>query len=466
MIQAAIFPDDRASVEAVIGRAYEGRPFDLVFRLVSANGGLRHVHVIAHRDEQLADRVVFIGALQDVTESKLAEAALKASEAELRAAYSQLSMAQRVSATGSFTWDVDLDAHNWSEETYRIWEFDPDTPINIDRILAAIHSEDLPLIETAMAGAMDGEGFDVVFRIVTPRGTVKHIHGVAQRMAQITDRIVYIGATQDVTEGRRAEEALDRARAELTHVARFATLSTLTASIAHEVNQPLTGITTNANTCLRMLALEPPDLDGARATVQRALRDGRRAAEVITRLRALFSKRASPWEAVDLNDATREVLAIAASELQRARVTVRTSLAERLPPVVGDRVQLQQVILNLLLNGADAMAGVAGRTRELTVASARDGRDRLRLSVRDAGMGVAAGEIEKLFEPFHTTKATGMGIGLSISRSIIESHRGRLWAEPNDDAGATFAFTIPLQPAEAQAAVDDDAGGGRERAAP
>jgi C4-dicarboxylate-specific signal transduction histidine kinase len=232
----------------------------------------------------------------------------------------------------------------------------------------------------------------------------------------------------------------------------MAMLSTLTASIAHEVNQPLAGIITNANTCLRMLAAEPPNVEGARATAQRTIRDGNRAAEVIRRLRALFSERPEAREPVDLNDAVREVFALSSGELQRGRVALRMELADGLPPVVGDRVQLQQVVLNLALNATEAMSGVEGRARELTVVSAPDGDGGVRLSVRDAGVGVPPHGLEKLFGAFHTTKPTGMGVGLSISRSIIESHEGRLWAEPNDGLGATFAFTLPARPAGGAAA--------------
>jgi PAS domain S-box-containing protein len=438
-------PEDRSRFEAAFGRSVmEGVDFDQVFRIIPTSGNVKHLHFVGRVLEWVDERPVFAGSMQDETEQVLAAEALRTSEAELRAAYSQLAMGQHVSATGSFAWDLTLDQHSWSEETYRIWEFDPRVPLTIDMIVATVHPEDMPKIEIALAGAREGKGFDVVFRIITPKGTLKHIHGVAQRMEQVTDRVVYIGATQDVTESKRAAEALDRTRAELAHVARMATLSALTASIAHEINQPLAGIITNANTCLRMLAADPPNLEGARATAQRTIRDGARASDVIARLRALFSRRAPVRERVDLNEIVREVLALSAAELQRARVTLRADLRGDLPPVMGDRVQLQQVILNLLLNAADAMNEVEDRARELTVSTAPDGDDLARLSVRDAGVGVAPEFAEKLFQPFETTKPTGMGIGLSISRTIVESHGGRLWATANEGGpGATFAFTIP-----------------------
>ncbi len=247
-------------------------------------------------------------------------------------------------------------------------------------------------------------------------------------------------------ERRLSEEALSKVRSELAHVARAQSLGVLTASIAHEVNQPLSGIITNANTCLRMLAADPPNVDGARETARRTIRDGNRAADVVTRLRALFSRKDATTEPVDLNEAAREVIALSWSELQRSRVILRPELADILPPVTGDRVQLQQVILNLLLNATEAMSSVNDRPRQLVIKTERDEGDRVRLTVQDAGVGLDPQGADKLFEAFYSTKSSGMGIGLSVSRSIIESHHGRLWAAPNDGPGATFAFSIPRAP--------------------
>jgi C4-dicarboxylate-specific signal transduction histidine kinase len=259
-------------------------------------------------------------------------------------------------------------------------------------------------------------------------------------------QLEYVGAIQDVTERQRSEEALAKVQSELAHVARVTSLGALTASIAHEVNQPLSGIITNANTCLRMLSADPPNVDGARETARRTIRDGNRASDVITRLRALFSKKHVTSEPVDLNEATREVITLLRSELQRSRVILRAELADDLPPVTGDRVQLQQVILNLLRNASDAMSGVDDRLRKLVIRTERDEDDRVRLAVQDTGMGFEPQAVGRLFDSFYTTKNGGMGIGLSVSRSIIESHRGRLWAAPNDGPGATFSFSVPSAP--------------------
>ncbi len=220
----------------------------------------------------------------------------------------------------------------------------------------------------------------------------------------------------------------------------------MTASIAHEVNQPLSGIITNASTCLRMLAADPPDVDGARETARRTIRDGNRASDVIARVRALFTKKEWTTESVDLNEATREVIALSLSELQRNQVMLRAELVSDLPHVTGDRVQLQQVILNLLRNASDAMSGVDDRPRQLLIRTEREGGDRVRVTVRDAGVGIGPQAMDRLFDAFYTTKSGGMGIGLSVSRSIVEKHHGRLWVERNDGPGATFAFSIPGEP--------------------
>ena len=249
--------------------------------------------------------------------------------------------------------------------------------------------------------------------------------------------------SEDVTHPKISEEALARARSELAKVASITSLGVLTAAIAHEVNQPLSGIITNASTCLRMLSSNPPNTDGALETMRRALRDGNRVSDVITRLRTLYSKKEPSLEAMDLNEATREVAALSLSELQGRGVTLRYELAEELPPITGDRIQLQQVILNLLRNGADAMGLTDDRVRELVIRTERDGENQVRLSVKDSGVGLTPQVAEKIFAPFYTTKADGMGIGLSISRSIVEAHQGHLWATANDGPGATFSFAIP-----------------------
>ena len=388
------------------------------------------------RDESGAI-VRWYGTHTDIDDRRRAEEALRRSEAFLIEG-------QHLAGMGNFSWRVTTNDIEWSEPLYRIFEFEPGTPVTLDRIAAQVHREDLPLMQDMVARAGRGESaFEYAPRLVMPDGSVKHLHLVAHRAWDEQSGIEYIGAVQDVTQRRAAEEALSQARAELTRVARAMSLGTLTASIAHEVNQPLSGIITNASTCLRMLASEPPDVDGARETARRTIRDGNRAADVITQLRALYSKKDFAVEPMDLNEVTREVIALSMGELQRNHVVLRLELAEDLPTVDGDRVQIQQVVLNLLRNASDAMVGVDDRARLVVINTGQDDGDRVRLTVRDAGVGLDRESMDKLFDAFFTTKLEGMGIGLSVSRSIIERHNGRLWAEPNDGPGATFSFAIP-----------------------
>jgi len=222
-----------------------------------------------------------------------------------------------------------------------------------------------------------------------------------------------------------------------------AKLGVLAASIAHEVNQPLSGIITNASTCLRMLALDPPNIHGALETARRTIRDGNRAAEVVTQLRALFANKDVMTEPVDLNDIVRDAVAFTWDELHRNDVDLQLELTEDLPPVAGIRVQLQQVILNLMRNGVDAMKDVEDRPKQLLIRTDRDACDRVRLSVVDSGAGFAPQALERLFDTFYTTKCNGMGIGLSVSKSIVERFHGRLWAMQNDGPGSSFSFSLP-----------------------
>jgi PAS domain S-box-containing protein len=366
-------------------------------------------------------------------------------EAALRRSEAFLAEAQRLSSTGSFAWRVEGDDLTWSEEIYRMHELEPGTPMTLQRAATYVHPDDIPLYEATVTNARrDGRDFEVEPRLLLPDGSIKYLHIVAHGTRDENGELEYIGAVHDVTERRHSQDALDKARSELAHVARITTLGVLTASIAHEVNQPLSGIVTNASTAIRMLADDPPNVDGARETARRTLRDAHRAADVIARVRALFSKNGTATESVDLNDATLEVIALSSGELRRAGVTVRTELADNLPVVTGDRIQLQQVVLNLLLNAAEAMNRLEDRPRHLTIRTALGDDDRVLVSVQDVGVGIDGQDVERLFEAFHTTKTGGMGIGLSVSRAIIQRHNGRLWAARNDGPGATFAFSLPV----------------------
>ena len=388
-----------------------------------------------------------IHVLTQATGRKHAEEKVRQAERELKRSEAFLAEGQRLGSTGTFSWKVATDEITWSAELYRIHEFEISVPVTPELIRSRVLPEDVSLFEKMkmVDPARDGgDNFEWQYRLLMPDHSIKYMHAVAHATRDQDGRLEYIAAVQDVTERRLSEEALANARSELAKVAGVMSLGVLTAAIAHEVSQPLSGIVTNAGTCLRMLDNDPPNLEGARETARRTIRDGNRASEVITRLRALFRKEEFTLESLDLNEITREVIALSLSDLQRNRVALQSELADDLPTITGDRIQLQQVILNLLRNASDAMAGVDNRVRRLVIRTMREDGDRVRVSVRDAGIGVDAHSLDKLFDAFYTTKSDGMGIGLSVSRSIIERHGGRLWAESNDGPGATFSFSIPV----------------------
>ena len=437
-IDDLLHPDDRLQATASFARGIRaGKPFDVEYRLRRLDGAYRWFQSRHSPVTDVEGRIVrWCNSATDIDDRKR-------SEADLQRAHLQLTVAQQVSATGSFTSDLVADEHVCSEEFYRICEFEPGSKVSIKRLRDIVHTDDVSLYDDVIARGIAGEDVNFEFRIITSRGNLKYLHVAARIGEHDAHRRTFMGAVQDVTERRAAEAALAKAGAELAHVARVGTLGALTASIAHEVNQPLSGIITNASTCLRMLAADPPNLDGARMTAQRTLRDGNRASDVIKRLRALFAHTQPVTETIDLNDAAREVLALSASELDSSRVVLQTDFAEDLPAVRGDRVQLQQVILNLVVNAADAMRTVHDGARNLLVATVREGAGAVRLSVCDCGSGIDPKNFDKIFDAFFTTKSYGMGIGLSISRSIIVGHEGRLWASANDGPGATFSFSLP-----------------------
>jgi PAS domain S-box-containing protein len=435
-----VHPEDRSRFEEIRSAAVQDkRDYEAEFRLLLPGGSIRYVRAIGHCSMNETGQAEFIGAARDITESKRAQDELRRSEAFL-------AEGQNLSRTGSFSWRVATDEVTWSEQLYRIYEMEVGVPVTLEAIRTRVHPDDLSLLERIKIVDQTRNGlndFEWQYRLLMPDGSIKYLHAVGHATRDPEGQLEYIAAVQDVTARRLSEEALETARSELAKVARVTSLGVLTASIAHEVNQPLSGIITNAGTCLRMLDADPPNVEGARETVRRTIRDGNRASDVITRLRAVFSKEDLTLEELDLNELAREVIALSVNDLQRNRVALHTELAEDLPTITGDRIQLQQVILNLLRNASDAMVGVHDRPRQLLIRTEREDGGRMRVSVRDVGVGVDPQTMSKLLDPFYTTKSYGMGLGLSVSRSIIERHDGCLWAEPNDGPGATFSFSIP-----------------------
>jgi len=433
-----IYPPDWPLLLKAINHAHGTGEVAVEFRVKWPDGSL---HWLATNGQMFFDDqgkpFRMVGFTADVTRRKLVEEELRRSEAFL-------AEAQQLSSIGSFSWRVETNEITWSEQLYRIYKFEIGVPVTLELIRTRVHPEDITLLEKMIDEARSGANdFEWQYRLLMPDNSIKHLHAVAHATRDRDGQVEYIAAVQDVTERRLSEEALGKLQSELAHMARVTSLGALTASIAHEVNQPLSGIITNASTCVRMLDADPPNIDGARETARRTIRDGHRASDVITQLRALFSKKEVTIEPVDLNEATQDVIALSLSELQRNRVILHPELAHDLPLAAGDRVQLQQVILNLVRNASDAMGTVNDRPRQLLIKTETDKDDQVLLSVQDVGIGFDPEVMNKLFDAFYTTKSDGMGIGLSVCRSIIASHHGRLWAALNEGPGATFSFSIP-----------------------
>jgi PAS domain S-box-containing protein len=434
-----VHPEDRALVRHQIERATRRETnFDYEHRLVMPDGQIKHVHVVAHLVKSASGSEELLGALMDVTQAKQAEFDLQRSEA-------YLAEAQKLSLTGSFGWKMATGEIYWSEETYKIMEYEPTRSPSGEIIMQRTHPDDRAFVRGQFYRALHGEtNLDYEHRLLMPDGQIKHLHVLAHVVRDASGADEMIGALMDVTQTRKAQEALQAAQAELAHASRVATLGEISASIAHEVNQPLAAIVANGQACLRFLNHESPDLNDVRGALEWVVKDGNRAAEVIQRVRTLVKKTDTQKVALDVNDAINDVVALLQRELSAHRVWLKLDLGADLPKVFADRVQLQQVVMNLIMNGAEAMQEIADRPRILTIRSSLQDGQQVAVAVKDCGVGLTADDQNRLFNAFFSTKPGGLGIGLSICRSIIEVHGGRLWASANPDHGATFQFVLPL----------------------
>jgi PAS domain S-box-containing protein len=371
----------------------------------------------------------------DIEEQKRARDALRRNEA-------YLAEAQSLSRTGSFAWEIASGEITWSDETYRIFDIDRAVKPNLDLILECVHPDDRQLIQSQLdrsaQGALD---YDCEFRLLTRNGQTRFLHIRARRMKFEADEVV--GAVMDLTEARQAQQALNEMQTELAHMTRMTTLGELTASIAHEVNQPLAAIAMRGQAGLRFLNRTSPEIDEVRVTLESIIRNATRASDVISHIRSLSRKAASEFTRLDINDVINDTVALVQHQASNHRVRLQLELASGLPDVLGDRVQLQQVIINLVMNGIDAMTEITGRGREMVIRSGRHNGEHVLIAVQDAGVGIDPDSVSRIFDAFYTTKAEGMGMGLSICRSIIEAHSGRMWASRNAGPGATIQFTLP-----------------------
>jgi PAS domain S-box-containing protein len=442
-------PEDRVRVQQAIERATQNvGDFDIEHRLLMPDRSVKHVHVVGHVLEAgEPSRTELVGAITDITERKRAEVALRQSEAYLEDAQrlSHTGSWARVSATGAMRY--------WSAECYSVLGFEPQSgPPPFEQFLQHVHTDDRARVREAAESAGRAKvDYELDYRIVHPGGNVRDIHTIAHPVLSLSGDVVeFVGTVMDVTERRQAEKERERLRqvqADLAHISRATTMGELTASLAHEINQPITAAATDARTCLRWLAREQPDIGEARESAARMVNAVTRAADIIGRLRQLFKKGAPQTNLVDVSEVIQEMVVLLRSEASRHSVSILTELSEDLPRVMADRVQLQQVLMNLMLNGIEAMQE-AKTERQLTIRSLIAERGQLLISVSDTGVGVSREQADQIFSAFFSTKAQGTGMGLSISRSIVESHGGRLWATSNSGRGATFSFTLPTPAAQ------------------
>lgn len=435
-------PDDvQINVDTFMGSLKSGEPYDYESRYRRHDGEFRWFQVRGQPLRDAEGKIVrWYGLLTDIDDRKNAEE-------ELRRSQTFLAAGQTVSSTGTFSWNVQTDELRLSDEWLRIFELEGER-VTLERIREKIYPDDLAFLAEKMNSVREvGGTLDYELRLNGREGSIKYIRVISQAIDHQDGHRESLGAIQDVTQRRKIEEAADQLRAELARLTGFLSLGQMSAAIAHEVNQPISGILTNANTCLRMLSTDPPDVATALETARRTIRDANRATEVITRLRALFGKRTISFGELDLHDAIREVTTLMVNEQRRNGIVIRTSFAPDLPMVNGDRVQIQQVVSNLIRNAIDAVKDVRDRLKMIEISTCVNQEGHVSLAVVDNGIGIDPVSASRMFEAFYTTKTDGMGIGLTICRSIIENHGGRLWVEPNAGPGVAVYLSVPTHSA-------------------
>jgi PAS domain S-box-containing protein len=441
--------------EVFLERPDEGSHFDVDFRIVVPEGAIKYVRSTGHPVFNASgDLVEYVGTSIDVTERKQLDEERERLLASERAAFAEAVAAQQrfrdlVNSVEGIVWEADVPSFRFSfisEQAERVLGYPVDRWVSEPTFWKDhVHPEDqewtLQFCQNATAEKRDHQ-FE--YRMIAADGSAVWLRNLVTVVVE-GDRITRVrGLMVDLTNRKQAEEGLRQAQADLAHVSRVTTMGELTASLAHEVNQPIAAAVTNANTCLRWLTRDHPDVEEARAAAMRIVKDGTRAGEIISRIRLLFKKGLPQRELVDVNEVIREMIVLLRGETTRYSISVRTELAADLPQVMGDRVQLQQVLMNLMINGIEAMKDVDG-THELAIRSQLTENEEVVVSVADSGVGLPPKQTEQIFNAFFTTKPHGTGMGLRISRSIIESHGGRLWAAENSSRGASFSFSLPTK---------------------
>jgi PAS domain S-box-containing protein len=445
--EAFIHPDDFPETIRAFSHAIQtGTSYETVHRLRRADGEFRWHHA---RGEPLRDEkgriIQWYGLAVDINEAKKIEDRLRRSEA-------YLAEAQMLSHTGSWAHDpATSKVLYWSEECYRIWGFDPAHGLPDSQIaFRRIHSDDRDRVwDEAMEGRRQKRDYTTEFRIALPDGTVKYVEGIIHHViSEEGELIELVGTNVDVTERKRARDEHERLRqleSDLARVNRLSVMGELTASLAHEITQPISSARNNARAGLNFLDKGPPELSEVREALNCVVGDADRAGSIVDRIRDQVRKAPPRKLHFDLNESLEEVLTLARSAITKNGVSIQIRLADGLLPVYGDRVQLQQVLLNLILNAAEAMGSVQEGPRELSISTEQDQAKGVLVAIRDSGPGIDPANRERVFEAFYTTKSSGVGMGLSICRSIIDAHGGRLWADANDPKGAVFQFTLPSE---------------------
>ena len=373
----------------------------------------------------------------DITQRRRAEELLRKSQAQYFAE------AQKLSNTGSFGWNFSSGEVFWSEQTFSIFEYDLAVQPNIELVRQRMHPEDIRVLEEMLARVSGSTiDFDVEHRLLFPDGRIKHLRVLAHATSGQPNNRLLIGAVMDVTRAKQAEEQLRHAQSDLERVSRVTALGELSASIAHEVGQPLSAIVTNGEACLRWLHRQPPNMEEIEGCVTQMTDEGNRAAQIVQRVRTLMKGAPPDRVPIAINDVVEEAIALIGRDIERQRGSLTRCLARVLPLILGDRVQLQQVLINLIINGLQSMASVTGK-RELILQSRVDPEGNVVVAVKDTGSGIREDNLPRLFEPFFTTRSSGMGMGLAISSSILEAHGGQIWASNNPEGGATFSFSLP-----------------------
>jgi PAS domain S-box-containing protein len=433
----AVHPQDREFMSRTIQTMLtQHSGCDVKKRIVRPDGEVRYIRCVGAPAIENGHLINIYGTAIDVTEQEHLTQQLQRREA-------YLVEAQKLSHTGSFLWKISTDEHFWSDEMYRIYEIDPSAKITLEMVHDRVHPEDLTRVQQDIDQTTYPFDAESEYRLLLPSGTVKHIHIAVHSRRDASDNIEIFGAVMDITARRHADEELHRTRAQLTHVARVTTLGELTASIAHEVNQPLAAVVASGNACLRWLNSEPPSIENARQSVDRIVRDANRASQVVGRVRNLARKTPPQKARLDINETVEEIIALTQREIRENKISLGTQLSNDLSLILADRIQLQQVILNLIINAIEALSVLSDNPRELSIATKNAGSNGVLLAVGDSGPGLDPERLEEVFDAFYTTKREGMGMGLAVSRSIIEAHGGRLWVSPNQPRGAIFQFTLP-----------------------